>query len=122
MTSIILGAISQIGFKVGFHIEDQRLSLQVILTFLKISRVSYGLQLDIHGWYKGIHESSFQANKYHLKSRINICLEIKFKLITFLVYGFSYHYARTFHMKKLESSYLKSTHGFRFKAIGIRIF
>jgi hypothetical protein len=39
-----------------------------------------------------------------------MCLEVRFKLKTFLVYGIVYHYARTFHMRKLESSYLKSTH------------
>lgn len=120
MTSIILAAIFQIGFKVGFHIEDQRFSLQVLITFLKINRVSYGLQLDIHRWYKGIHESSFQANKCHIKNRVKMCLEVRFTLKTFLVYGFFYHYARTFHMRKLF--YLKSTHGVRFKAIGIRNF
>ncbi len=110
MTNITLGAISQIGFKVGFHIEDQRFSLQVIITFIKTSKASYGLQLDIHGCYKRTHEFSFQANKCHIKSQINMCLEVRFKLKTFLVYGIFYHYARTFHMRKLESSYLKSTH------------
>jgi hypothetical protein len=66
-------------------------------------------QLDIHGCYKGIHESNFQANKCHIKNRINMCLEVRFKLKTCLVYGFFYHYARTFHIRKLESSYHKES-------------